>query len=129
MSSMFSSNVVGLANSFAAGWANVGSGVTQLVMPLIYSLLTNSFQIPTSTAWRATFVVPSVFQAVTAILKLLLMGPITKCLLRHSTLQSLSNLYIKGGKGGQVAIWLFSSGTLPLSQGRSGSRADGRAGT
>lgn len=68
---MFSSNVVGLANGFAAGWANVGSGVTQLVMPLIYSLLTNSFQIPTSTAWRAAFVVPAVFQAVTAILVLI----------------------------------------------------------
>jgi hypothetical protein len=33
MSSMFSDCVVGLTNDVAAGWANVGYGITQLVMP------------------------------------------------------------------------------------------------
>jgi NNP family nitrate/nitrite transporter-like MFS transporter len=69
MSSMFSGCVVGLANGVAAGWANTGSGVTQLVMPLIYSLIM-SFNVSSFTAWRAAFVVPAIFQAVTAIMVL-----------------------------------------------------------
>ncbi|KAG2710429.1 hypothetical protein I3760_04G026500 [Carya illinoinensis] len=69
MSSMFSGPVVGLANGVAAGWANMGSGVTQLVMPLIYTLFI-SLHIPSSTAWRAAFIVPAIFQVVTAILVL-----------------------------------------------------------
>ncbi|ONI19644.1 hypothetical protein PRUPE_3G289200 [Prunus persica] len=69
MSCMFSGCVVGLANGFSAGWANMGSGVTQLVMPLIYTLIM-SFNVPSSTAWRLAFIVPAVFQAVTALLVL-----------------------------------------------------------
>ncbi|XP_060191259.1 high affinity nitrate transporter 2.7 [Lycium barbarum] len=70
MSSMFSGCVVGLANGFAAGWANVGSGVTQLAMPLIYTLFTSYFNIPSFISWRIAFVFPAIFQAVTAILVL-----------------------------------------------------------
>lgn len=66
---MFSGCVVGLANGVAAGWANVGSGATQLVMPLLYSLIM-SFNIPSSTAWRLVFIVPAIFQIVTAIMVL-----------------------------------------------------------
>lgn len=39
MTSMFSPSVVGLANAVASGWANMGSGVAQVVMPLAYSFL------------------------------------------------------------------------------------------
>ncbi|KAM2367241.1 hypothetical protein TB2_044831 [Malus domestica] len=69
MSSMFSGCVVGLANGFSAGWANMGSGVTQMVMPLIYSFIM-SFDVPSSTAWRLAFFVPAIFQTVTALLVL-----------------------------------------------------------
>ncbi|KAI9078056.1 hypothetical protein K1719_039981 [Acacia pycnantha] len=69
MTSMFAPSIVGLANGFAAGWANVGSGVTQLVMPLVYSLIIN-FNVPSSMAWRLAFVVPAIFQAITGILVL-----------------------------------------------------------
>ncbi|GKV07760.1 hypothetical protein SLEP1_g19486 [Rubroshorea leprosula] len=69
MSCMFSSNIVGLANGVAAGWANVGAGVAQLVMPSLYSLV-NSLNVPETRAWRIIFVVPAIFQAVTAILVL-----------------------------------------------------------
>ncbi|OVA19869.1 hypothetical protein BVC80_233g19 [Macleaya cordata] len=65
MSSMFSGNVVGLANGFAAGWANVGSGATQLLMPLIYSLVTH-VGIPSFTAWRVAFIVPAMLQLIKA---------------------------------------------------------------
>ena len=70
MSSMFSSNVVGLANGVAAGWANMGSGVTQLVMPFLYNSLINYCEIPPFTAWRVVFIVPATFQAITAIMVL-----------------------------------------------------------
>ncbi|XAR51892.1 hypothetical protein NMG60_11006681 [Bertholletia excelsa] len=69
MSSMFSGCVVGLANGVAAGWANVGSGVTQLVTPLVFSLFT-TLGIPSSRAWRVALFLPAVFQAVTAIMVL-----------------------------------------------------------
>lgn len=68
---MFSSSVVGVANGFAAGWANVGSGVTQLVMPLIYTLIKDDFNVPSSTAWRVAFIVPAMFQTATALLVLI----------------------------------------------------------
>lgn len=67
---MFSGSVVGFANGVAAGWANVGSGVTQLVMPLIYSLLMTTFGMRSSIAWRMAFLVPAIFQVVTALLVL-----------------------------------------------------------
>ncbi|HEY8751078.1 MAG TPA: MFS transporter, partial [Tepidisphaeraceae bacterium] len=35
-SSMFAPNVVGTANAITAGWGNMGGGVTQFVMPLIF---------------------------------------------------------------------------------------------
>lgn len=72
MSSMFSGNVVGMANGVSAGWANVGSGLTQLVMPLLYSFLVGTARLAPSTAWRAAFAVPAVFQTATAIMVLAL---------------------------------------------------------
>ncbi|KAL2552485.1 High affinity nitrate transporter 2.7 [Forsythia ovata] len=67
MSSMFSGRVVGIANGFAAGWANVGSGFAQLFMPLIYSFFIKT-NLSSSTAWRIAFIFPAIFQAVTAIM-------------------------------------------------------------
>ncbi|OIT33863.1 PREDICTED: high affinity nitrate transporter 2.7 [Nicotiana attenuata] len=70
MSCMFSGCVVGLANGFAAGWANVGSGLTQLAMPLVYSLFTSCLNVPSFISWRIAFIFPAIFQAVTAIMVL-----------------------------------------------------------
>lgn len=67
---MFSGCVVGLANGVAAGWANVGSGVTQLVMPLVYTFLSNILDVSTSIAWRIAFIVPAILQVVTALMVL-----------------------------------------------------------
>ncbi|XP_074295225.1 high affinity nitrate transporter 2.7 [Silene latifolia] len=61
MSSMFSGRVVGQANATAAGWANTGSGIAQLIMPVAYTF---------TKSWRLALVVPAVFQATTAILVL-----------------------------------------------------------
>ncbi|KVI09193.1 Major facilitator superfamily [Cynara cardunculus var. scolymus] len=70
MSSMFSGCTVGLANGVSAGWANVGSGLTQLVMPVIFSILNTNFNLSQSTSWRAAFVVPAIFQAMMALMVL-----------------------------------------------------------
>ncbi|CAN8256314.1 unnamed protein product [Cochlearia groenlandica] len=69
MSSMFSGNVVGLANGVSAGWANVGAGISQLLMPLLYSAIAQLF--PRAVAWRVSFIFPAIFQVITAVLVLL----------------------------------------------------------
>ena len=38
---MHSKSVVGLANATSAGWGNMGGGVTNLVMPLVFSAIYN----------------------------------------------------------------------------------------
>ncbi|CAH2072753.1 unnamed protein product [Thlaspi arvense] len=69
MSSMFSGNVVGLANGVSAGWANVGAGISQFLMPLLYSAMAEFF--PRSVAWRVSYIFPAIFQVITAVLVLL----------------------------------------------------------
>ncbi|XP_042502904.1 high affinity nitrate transporter 2.5-like [Macadamia integrifolia] len=67
--SMFSNSIVGLANGVSAGWSNVGSGATQLLMPLIYSLIIN-LGVSSFTAWRVAFIIPATFQTLTALMVL-----------------------------------------------------------
>lgn len=64
---MFAPNCVGTANATSAGWGNLGGGVTQLAMPLIFSfflLLTNS----NSYAWRLSMIIPGILMIITGIL-------------------------------------------------------------
>ena len=49
---MFAPNVVGTANATSAGWGNLGGGVTQLVMPLIFSGVIILFGVTDAAAWR-----------------------------------------------------------------------------
>ncbi|CAI5950699.1 unnamed protein product [Closterium sp. NIES-64] len=72
MSSMFNSRIVGLANGTAAGWGNLGGGAIQLIMPLIYSLITDAIHVPAFTAWRLSFFVPATAQTIMGLLVLLL---------------------------------------------------------
>ncbi|MEO1994404.1 MAG: MFS transporter [Planctomycetaceae bacterium] len=56
---MFAANCVGTANATTAGWGNMGGGVTQIVMPLVFAgtlWLCGS----ESLAWRWAMVVPGV---------------------------------------------------------------------
>lgn len=56
---MFAPNVVGTANATTAGWGNLGGGVTQMVMPLVFSGFLALGFVQTS-AWRYSMVVPGV---------------------------------------------------------------------
>lgn len=53
---MFAPNVVGTANATSAGWGNLGGGVTQLVMPLIFSGFVIGFGFTDAQAWRFSMV-------------------------------------------------------------------------
>jgi NNP family nitrate/nitrite transporter-like MFS transporter len=56
---MFAPNVVGTANAAAAGWGNLGGGVTQFVMPLLFSAFV-SLGAGAWWGWRMAMVVPGV---------------------------------------------------------------------
>jgi NNP family nitrate/nitrite transporter-like MFS transporter len=54
---MFAPNIVGSANAAAAGWGNLGGGVTQIVMPLLYSAFL-SLGAGAFWGWRMALFVP-----------------------------------------------------------------------
>jgi NNP family nitrate/nitrite transporter-like MFS transporter len=60
---MFAPNVVGTANATTAGWGNLGGGVTQMVMPLIFAGFV-SLGFIDSQAWRYAMIVPGVLMMV-----------------------------------------------------------------
>ena len=52
---MFAPNVVGTANATSAGWGNLGGGVTQMIMPLVFAgFVAIGFLAPS--AWRLSMV-------------------------------------------------------------------------
>jgi MFS transporter, NNP family, nitrate/nitrite transporter len=56
---MFAPNCVGTANATTAGWGNLGGGVTQIVMPLIFTAFL-MMGVTESAGWRLAMVVPGV---------------------------------------------------------------------
>ena len=56
---MFAPNCVGTANATTAGWGNLGGGVTQMVMPLIFTAML-SFGVDKFLGWRLAMIVPGV---------------------------------------------------------------------
>lgn len=56
---MFDKKIVGTANAVAGGWGNLGGGVTNMVMPLIFAGFVGAGYLPES-AWRLAMIVPGV---------------------------------------------------------------------
>jgi len=54
---MFAPNIVGTANAAAAGWGNLGGGVTQMVMPLLFAAFL-SLGVGAWWGWRMAMFVP-----------------------------------------------------------------------
>ncbi|WP_210411378.1 MFS transporter [Leptospira meyeri] len=54
---MFAPNIIGTANATTAGWGNLGGGVTQMVMPILFGFFV-AFGFTTGVSWRLAMVVP-----------------------------------------------------------------------
>ncbi|CAN5342537.1 MFS transporter [soil metagenome] len=58
-SMMFAPQIKGTANAVAGGWGNLGGGVTNMVMPLIFAAIVG-FGYTSAEAWRYAMIVPGV---------------------------------------------------------------------
>ena len=63
---MFGPNVVGTANATTAGWGNLGGGVTQMVMPLVLTVVI-ALGVGEALGWRVAMIVPGIALFVTGI--------------------------------------------------------------
>lgn len=61
---MFSRSVVGTANAITAGWGNLGGGVAQWVMPLLFGAIVG-FGADKFLSWRLAMIVPGVLMLFT----------------------------------------------------------------
>ncbi len=52
---MFAPNCVGTANATSAGWGNLGGGVTQMIMPLVFAAFV-AFGLSDAASWRMAMV-------------------------------------------------------------------------
>jgi NNP family nitrate/nitrite transporter-like MFS transporter len=64
-SQMFAPNCVGTANATTAGWGNLGGGLTQMLMPVLFAALV-SLGASDAAAWRLAMVVPGALLLVMA---------------------------------------------------------------
>ena len=67
MSCMFNGKCVGIANATAAGWGNLGGGVTQFLMPVIYQGMAVGTEGRIFSAWRWAYLVPGLFHTVAGV--------------------------------------------------------------
>ena len=63
---MFGPNIVGTANATTAGWGNLGGGVTQMVMPLVLTVIV-ALGVGEALGWRVAMIVPGIALFVTGI--------------------------------------------------------------
>jgi len=63
---MFSRSIVGTANAVTAGWGNLGGGVTQWVMPLLFGAIVG-LGADKFLSWRLAMIVPGALMFVTGI--------------------------------------------------------------
>ncbi|KAJ8554898.1 hypothetical protein ON010_g9586 [Phytophthora cinnamomi] len=66
-STMFSNEVVGSANAISAGWGNLGAGVTYLITPLLFDLITLNDKISDNYGWRLALLFPAVMMVIIGI--------------------------------------------------------------
>lgn len=64
---MFAPNIKGTANAVAGGWGNLGGGITNMVMPLIFAAIVGA-GFTKSEAWRYAMIVPGIMMLIAAFL-------------------------------------------------------------
>ncbi len=64
---MFAPNIKGTANAVTGGWGNLGGGVTNMVMPLIFAAIVG-FGYTKAEAWRYAMIVPGTMMLIVAYL-------------------------------------------------------------
>mmetsp|Transcript_20650 Transcript_20650/g.30900 ORF Transcript_20650/g.30900 Transcript_20650/m.30900 type:complete len:541 (+) Transcript_20650:72-1694(+) len=65
---MFEQELAGTMNAIAAGWGNLGGGVSQLVMVALYNMNLSSPTCDEECAWRQSFYIPATLLIVAAVL-------------------------------------------------------------
>ncbi|CAK0790337.1 unnamed protein product [Prorocentrum cordatum] len=65
---LFNRKIVGMTNATAGGWGNLGGGVTQSLMPLIYGMFLNGFGMSKPASWRVSMFVPAAIFSIVAVL-------------------------------------------------------------
>ncbi len=63
---MFAPNIKGTANAVAGGWGNLGGGVTNMLMPVIFATIVG-FGYTKAEAWRYAMVIPGIMLLVMAV--------------------------------------------------------------
>jgi NNP family nitrate/nitrite transporter-like MFS transporter len=66
-SMMFAAKIKGTANAVTGGWGNLGGGVTNMVMPIIFATIVG-FGYTAHHAWRYAMIVPGVMMLIMAFL-------------------------------------------------------------
>ncbi len=66
-SQMFASNCIGTANAATAGWGNLGGGVTQMVMPLVFAGFVGLCGFSEALGWRAAMFLSGILCLLTGI--------------------------------------------------------------
>jgi NNP family nitrate/nitrite transporter-like MFS transporter len=66
-SMMFAPNIKGTANAVAGGWGNLGGGVTNIVMPLIFAAIVGAGY-TSNEAWRQAMIFPGLMMLIAAFL-------------------------------------------------------------
>merc|ERR1711959_827240 len=69
-SQQFSKNVVGAANATAAGWGNLGGGITNALTPVVFNIMMAITSRNIDLAWRLTFLLPLAMHLVTLLIVL-----------------------------------------------------------
>src|SRR6187397_1411388 len=62
---MFAPNIKGTANAVAGGWGNLGGGVTNMMMPVIFAAIVG-FGYTNSEAWRYAMIIPGIMLLIMA---------------------------------------------------------------
>ena len=64
---MFAPNIIGTANATSAGWGNLGGGVTQCAMPVVFATMVGVFGLGTAWGWRVSMLLAGLVCLLTGI--------------------------------------------------------------